>query len=300
MTATILVVVDAAATQEQPVVERAAWLAARTGAGIQLFACDFDSDVDSGPLARAWATETDLSARVISRHRERLEEMAKPLRARGLSVTVDVVWDRPLDEAIVKKAKAVGPWIVAKDTEHHNVVQRTLLSSTDWELIRRCPAPLWLVKRRKLADPPRIMVAVDPLHEHDKPAQLDESLFAFGSALARSTDGELHLVHAVAMPMGLQLPPEVARVVDSEHVTAMRRFLSTHDVPAANVHILHGLAHEVLQQAAAEHAADFLVMGAIARRGWRNLVIGSTARRALERVACDLVIVKPPALQLPA
>ena len=75
------------------------------------------------------------------------------LSAAGLPVTVDVRWDFPLGEAVLNKVLRVKPWLVAKATSHHNVLQRTLLSNTDWFLIRNCPAPLWLVKPRSSGAP---------------------------------------------------------------------------------------------------------------------------------------------------
>ena len=160
--------------------------------------------------------------------------------------------------------------------------------------------PLLLVKPRQIADPPRVMVAVDPVHEHDKPAALDDALFRFGEALAHAADGELHLVHAMTMPLGLQLPPEAAQFIVNEHTVAMKAFLSAHEVPVANVHMMQGLAHKCLQSAATEHAADFLVMGAVARRGLSKLFIGSTADRTLDRLPCDLVVIKPPHFVVPS
>lgn len=47
----ILVVVDPASAEPQPVVERAGWLAEKTGAAVELFACDYDVDVDAGNVA---------------------------------------------------------------------------------------------------------------------------------------------------------------------------------------------------------------------------------------------------------
>ena len=41
-------------------------------------------------------------------------------------------------------------------------------------------------------------------------------------------------------------------------------------------------------------------MGAVARRGVKKLLIGSTAARVLDRLACDLVIVKTAELVLPS
>jgi universal stress protein E len=296
----ILVVLDPHATDDQPVIERAAWLAEAAGAGLELFACDYDSDIDAGRVSKVFSIASDARERVLSLHRERLEGLAKPLRSRGLDVSVQVVWDYPLGEAVVRRAAALSPWLVAKDTAHHSVVQRTFFTHSDWHLITHCPAPLLLVKQRKLGTPPKVLVAVDPTHEHDKPARLDDALFTFADALAYGTDAELHVVHAFSMPMaGMQLAPELAGVVESEHRAALERFLSTHSVPRTNVHLLQGLTHECLIRAANEQQADFLVMGAVARRGLSNLFIGSTAARALDRVPCDLVIVKTPGFVVP-
>ena len=136
--------------------------------------------------------------------------LAGPLRQQGLAVSVDVVWDHPFDAAIVKKAAAHDYWLVAKDTHHHNLAQRTLLTNVDWHLIRKCPAPLLLVKDRKLAAEPNVLAAVDPVNEHDKPAALDDRIFTFAADLARVLRGHLHVVHSYATPLGAELPPDVA------------------------------------------------------------------------------------------
>jgi universal stress protein E len=41
-------------------------------------------------------------------------------------------------------------------------------------------------------------------------------------------------------------------------------------------------------------------MGVIARRGFDRLFIGSTAERVLDRLPCDLFIVKPAGFKPPA
>lgn len=296
---TILVVVDPHTDGEQPVLRRAAWLAEKTGAALELFACDYDSDIDSGRIATVWIPEPGAREQLLLRHRRRLETFATPLRGRGLSVTVSVAWDYPLDEAIVKHVAARPPWLVAKDTHHHNVLQRTLLSNIDWNLIRDCPAPLLLVKPREIAARPIVLAAVDPVHEHDKPAQLDDAIYRFATDLGAQTGGELHLVHAVATPLGVELPPNVQALVAAEHRRALESYLIEHPVPGERVHVLEGLAHQCLQQAATDRRADVLVMGAVARRGIKKVLIGSTAARVLDRLPCDLLIIKPPALIVP-
>ncbi len=297
---TILVVVDPPAGAHQPALARAAWLAKQAGARLELFACDYDPDVDSGHVATVWTPEPSVREQLLLRLRRRLEDLAAPLRKEGLKVGVDAVWDHPFDLAIVKKAAAHDYWLVAKDTHHHNLLQRTLLTNVDWHLIRDCPAPLLLVKDRTLATEPNVLAAVDPVNEHDKPAALDDRIFGFAQDLARVLRGHLHLVHSYATPMGAELPPDIVKVIAQEHRAAMAQFLDTHPVLGGRSHLYEGLAHECLQKAAEEHAADFVVMGAVARRGLKRLFIGSTAERVLDRLPCDLVIIKPLEFEVPA
>jgi universal stress protein E len=144
-----------------------------------------------------------------------------------------------------------------------------------------------------------VLAAIDPVHEHDKPAQLDDAIYKAGAELCAEIGGTLHLVHAIAMPLGVELPPNVQALIAAEHRRALESFLTTHPVPGDRVHSLEGLAHQCLQHAAAEQHADFLVMGAVARRGVKKVLIGSTAARVLDRLPCDLLIIKPATFIVP-
>lgn len=295
----ILVVVDPLTDEDQPVLHRAAWLAKKTHSALELFACDYDADIDAGRVATVFLPEPGTREHLMLRHRRHLETFATALRGQGLEVTVDVAWDWPPAEAIVKRAAADRPWLVAKDTHHQTLVQRTLLTNSDWQLIRECPVPLLLVKAREIADEPVVLAAVDPLHVHDKPAALDDAIYRFAATLAESAGGTLHLAHASAPPMGVQLPPHVQALIAAEHQKALAEFVETHPVPTGNVHLVQGLVHDCLRFLAKDRQVDFVVMGAIARRGIKKLLIGSTAARVLDRLPCDLVIIKPAEFVLP-
>jgi universal stress protein E len=288
-----LVVIDAAAGARQPALARAAWHANQAGARLELFAGEYDPDVAASGVTAA-AREEALQAR-----RRQLEDLAAPLRQQGLSVSVDVVWDHPLAAAILAKAAAHDYWLVAKDAHHHNLAQRTLLTNVDWHLIRECAVPLLLVKDRALAAEPVVLAAVDPLNQHDKPAALDDRIFTFAADLARVLRGHLHVMHSYGTPLGAKLPPEAVKLIADEHRAAMARFLDTHAALQGKPHLYEGMAHESLQKAAQEHSADIVVMGAVARRGLKRLFIGSTAERVLDRLPCDLVIIKPLDFEVP-
>jgi universal stress protein E len=296
---TILVVIDLAASGDQPVLTRAAWLAERTGSALELFASDWDADIAAGRVASVPIPHPGAREQLLMRHRHTLEDFAAPLRERGIEVGVSVAWDHPLDEAVIRRAGVVRPWLVAKETHHHGVLQRTLLSNVDWHLIRDCPVPLLLVKDRDVAAKPNVLAAVDPLHEHDKPARLDDAIYKFASDLCERVGGSLHVVHAVSTPMGVELPPNVRGLIAAEHQRAVTAFLATHPSPKDKVHVHEGLPHECLLHAARTQNADFVVMGAVARSGIKKVLIGSTAARVLDRMPCDLVIIKAAELVVP-
>ena len=234
------------------------------------------------------------------RHRHRLEELAAPLRERGLSVTVDVAWDYPLAEVLVKRAAAERPWLVAKDAHHHSLLQRTLLTDTDWHLVRECPVPVLLVKRPAVPSNPVVLAAVDPFARARQARGARRRDLQVCRGAARSTGGTLHLVHAAAPPMGIELAPQLQALIASESRRAIEKFVETHPVARANVHVMDGLPEVCLESAVKQHNADFVVMGAVARRGVKKLLLGSTAARVLDRLPCDLVIIKPAELVLPS
>jgi len=293
---TILVVVDPT-SEEQPAVEHAAQLAAQFSVDLELFICDYDPDIAAGRTSTVWI---DQPARenLMSILTEKLETLAAPLRQRGLDVAIDVAWDHPLEDGIVRKVLRTRPWIVAKDTHHHSVLKRTIFSNTDWHLIRECPVPLFLVKPEPLPEQPKVYAAIDPMHVHEKQAQLDHAIFNFATLLVQGTGGELHVVHAYALPTATGLPEgvsvvEIAEAVEQEHQKAFADFVAAHPVPAENAHLLQGLSHERLYELAEEEDVSLIVMGAVSRSGLGRVFLGSTAERVLDRLDCDLVIIKP-------
>jgi universal stress protein E len=54
---------------------------------------------------------------------------------------------------------------------------------------------------------------------------------------------------------------------------------------------------EVLQVLARSLSADVLVMGAVSRSRLQELFVGTTAERVLDRLPCDVLIVKPAELR---
>jgi universal stress protein E len=299
----ILTVIDPTAG-EQPALGRAAHLASALSASLELFICDYDQYLAGGRMFDSRGLEKARES-VVTSDLARLEKLRAPLAERGLEVALDARWGHPLDRAIAQKALESQPVLVAKDTHFHAALKSTIFSNTDWNLIRDCPVPLLLVKPRPISAGPTILAAVDPTHEHDKPAELDKAILAFAKELCTAVQGHLHVLHAYdtapaiaaasdSMTAMTAVPvQEITAAVQRQHQEALDRLLAEFPIGKANVHLEDGTAHEVLVRMADELQADFVVMGAVSRSGLKRVFVGSTAERVLDRLPCDLFVIKP-------
>lgn len=299
----ILCVIDPT-TEEQPAMQRGAWVAKKAGAKVELFICYYNEYLAGGRLFDAPSLEKARSE-ITEGHEKRLEALAAPLRENGLEVTTRAVWDHPLYEGIVRHAAAINADLVFKDTHHHSAVSRALLTNTDWNLIRTCASPLWLVKPRTIPDKAVLIAAIDPMNEHDKPAALDDEIVVLGKAISDAVGGELHAFHTYDPRMAIATATANAYIPVSlpfdEMEEQMRRLhgkrfdeiVEHHGIGRNRAHLLSGLTHEELPALAGKLDAAVVVMGAVARNRLQRLFIGSTAERTLDHLPCDLLIVKP-------
>jgi universal stress protein E len=299
----ILSVVDPT-TVDQPALQRASWLAESTGAEIELLVCYYNEYLSGDRLFDSPSLEK-ARKEVIDSQVKHLEAIAEPLRQAGIVIKSTAIWDHPLYEGVVRHAVNSGADIVFKDTHHHSVMDRALLTNTDWNLIRTCPLPLWLVKPTAVQDPPIFVAAIDPMNQHDKPAALDDEILHLSKMLGDKLGGEVHAFHsydpriAVAtatanayIPVSLPFD-EIEKQMHEDHQKRFGEITSFHGLADDRAHLVAGLTHEELPEIARTLKADVVVMGAVARNRWKRLFIGATAERTLEHLPCDLLIVKP-------
>lgn len=306
----LLVIVDQG-DERHAALERARWLARLLEAPIDLRV--YYQAVPG--LGEQFIDSRVLEMAVRQMRREKLEfleELAKPLRGEGLTVTTDAVAGSPVAESILADVMQLQPRLVLKAADHHVPLSRTFFSETDWQLMRTCPAPVLMVRsEHEMPERPVILAAVDPMHEHDKPAALDETILATAAGLAGETGARLEVVHCydvTPLVTGMSASPmlpapvqteEVAESMRSHHRRALDDLVSGHDLPADSVHLVEGAPRWRLPEFCAEAAADIVVMGAVSRSAIERVFIGGLAEKVLDRLPCDLVIVKPEGFVCP-
>lgn len=284
------------------VAERGIFLARKLGCDLELLFCD----PDIGPLDTGWISDTgvpDYAAKIEAAQTEIIDELAADLDQDDVTVTTDVLVERPMGDAIIDRVKKQKPRLLVKGTQHHSDADRAIFVHTDWLLVRTCPCPVYLAKPRSLEENPMIVAAVDPMHSHDKPAALDNRIIEFARGMATKMDGAVHLVHTYHRLVGvgreatrtfkpLILPvEEISERMQAEHRQKLDALAEKHQIDTDNVHQLPGSARELIPMFARTHGADIVVMGALARWGIKRAIIGSTAERVIDSLPCDVLIV---------
>jgi universal stress protein E len=191
------------------------------------------------------------------------------------------------------------------------VLRRSIFSNTDWNLIRQCPTQLLLVKPRAIGHVPSVVAAVDPLHPRDKAGSLDDRVLTSATDLARMLGGHAHVLHtfdispviltsADGMTMPIAVPiAEMAAELEKNHTEAVRALADKHHIPRERVHVLQGQTREVLVSSTDRLRADVVVMGGVSRSALERLFVGSTAEAVLDKLSCDVLIVKPAGFSAP-
>ncbi|MBS1199561.1 MAG: hypothetical protein H6R27_239 [Proteobacteria bacterium] len=303
----ILVALGDPGTRSSAALAKAAAIARKTDSQLTLFHSLYSPYVAGEQFYSPDALEKDIEGAVNAR-KAQLARLAVPLEKEGLSVRVRVRWDYPVYESIVREAVREGADLVVAESHRHTRTARVVLSNTDWQLIRLCPCPVLFVKTAKPYDRVRVLAAVDPLHAHAKPEQLDRKILEEGRDLAETFNGQLHVVHAylLATPFTsgvlmepVPLPVSVAEQHLADVKKAFNDLLKPLGLGPRRGHLRSGNASIEIPAVAEEVGAGVVVMGAVSRSGLRRLFIGSTAERVIDHLVCDVLVIKPDGFKTP-
>jgi nucleotide-binding universal stress UspA family protein len=306
----ILVVADT--RPQQVALETALALADAHGAALEAIAC-VEPPRDLATIARLSNEEpermiADAVARTRAEVGARLAEIV-PDRPVKLSVLVGKAYLE-----IIRHVGRTGCDLVIKKAEPLSGMDRFLFSSTDQQLLRKCPCPVWLQTATAPPRPHRVLAAVDlDTWDADQPdtlRDLNRRVIDAACAIATGSQAEVVVLHAWdAVGEGLiwafgggshpRLSSQryVNEVFDARQ-KAMTQFLAeVQDEIGPGQRLVpllaQGTPEQVIQDQSRAVAADVVVMGTVARTGLSGVVIGNTAENILNSIDCPVLAVKP-------
>ena len=287
----VLIVADRAG-ERQVALARGLELASKMGWGAQLVGFAYEN-LD----ALGQATEIDrqqLKKRLVAKRRSELEaELEK--QHFDVPVALSVVWEKAIHLWIDKQCERKRYAAVIK-TGHRT--ETFTYTSTDWHLLRECPAPVMIAAEKKWRATKPIVASIDLSDDSRANQALNARIIENAKNFAEQLDCKLYVVTALHIPTVLR---ELDLVDEYSHTKKMKEALQpkiatlskTHDIPLSSFKLKQGPVDKVITSESARLKAQLVVMGTIGRKGMRGRLLGNTAEKVLSRLRTDVLAIKP-------
>jgi universal stress protein E len=291
--------------ESSPAFDRAAALAKASGAALHIVAFDYLEGLANAGMANEQARE-QMRLGYVERHRQWLEDQARPLRKIGVPVTTEVVWvERPLQEILIHLREQPMTALI-KALEHESTLSRLMFTPLDMHLLRECPVPLHFVSHVRHALPRRIVAAVDPFHRDGQYEGFNDRILREAAKLASTCNAELDVIYAhdlssiTANEFGFDnaamfFSSSKAKELYDAQGDAFRELAERNGIPPERQHMIMGNPAKVLSSYADAYDIDMLVMGRVGLRGIGRLV-GSTVEHLLYKMPCSIWVISPEIL----
>lgn len=269
---TIFCIIDPTTTRQRALL-RASTIAAGTGAAVHAYCCF------GVPPSRGADDREELQNAERARYQAWIDGMLAPLREQGITAQAEVECREDWRDALVPAAQRAGADLIIRATFQRTALQRRVLKTTDWILLRESPCPVMLVKSDQVAPLTHVLAAVNVNAKDEPHRRLTDQVIESARAVAELAGAELHAVNSYEGSMNFIHPPDLAK-----------RF----GVARNRAHVGDAAPEELISEVAARLGSPLVVIGSLARRGLGGAVVGNTAERILDSVQADLLCLVQP------
>lgn len=289
----ILVILDKP-KHAQVALDRARRLATATGAHLHLasfcwLAMAEQRDVFDAHQRRA------LRESVVKERERWLRGLVVDSGLAAADVTTEVVWTDAIAGWVASGAAERKIDLVVKSVHHSQTLLHTPL---DWELLRSCPAPLYLASTAVAGATGNVLATIDLRHTDRKHQLMNLRVLDAAVRFVGFGKGKLHIVHAVETPVGVAgldtlAPARLERELKSRARELLEAQLEPYGIPRTRIHLPVGKVGVAVADVADRIKADLVVVGSSARRGLGAVLLGNSAEKILSRMPCDVLAVHP-------
>jgi len=293
-------------SQETAAFEKAVSLARQNDARLTLFSVVYKHpDLHRYPDS---VGETLLTP-FVSERRQWMQGFMPILQEQGVDGEVVVVTGISFLEIIHEVLREQHDLVITTAEEKKGIRAR-VFGATSMHLMRKCPCPVWVVKRVQTRPYARILAAVDPSACDPKRDSLNSLILQLASSMARKESGELHIIHVwhlfgeryVRSGGMTEKDAQEAKAQEKlQHKPCFDALLSRVDVTdlKPHLHLMEGDPDERIPELVMEQGIDLLVMGTLCRTGIAGFLIGNTAEEVLNQVDCSVLTLKPEGFVTP-
>ena len=179
-----------------------------------------------------------------------------------------------------------------------NRTESLVHTPTDWQLLRECPAPIFLVAEKKWYRTKPVLVTLDLSTTIAQKKKLNDKVLAAAKRLAQTLDTELQIICAIEIPTllsDLDLVDPIAYVKEARESMRpqIEKLAADHDLPVKAFVCKRGPVERVITSQAAKVRAQIVVMGTVGRKGVKARLLGNTAEKVLQHMKTDVLAIKP-------
>lgn len=310
MTSIKKILIDLDPTKEaQPALQRGIYLAKQYGASITLFMVVYNR----GLVSNLFFNSEQLKAAkqgFINSQRRWAETFLSSATEADVQADIDIIWAKPIYEAINKKAEDGNYDLVIKSTHKHPTINRIFFTPNDWQLLKTCKKPLIMAKSSDSNQYSNIMAAIDPSNRHSHSEDLDPTILRSAREVASSTDAKAHAIHCydpiayqlwtdIGIGMGAGMGPadftmgqdnydQYIDQLKKDNEETFNKAIDAVNFPKEHLHLEEGYPEQILPEMVKSESIDLLVMGTSYHSG----LIGSTIEKILDDVECDVMAVR--------
>ena len=268
---------------------------------ITLFLAIYDLSYEMSALLSS-EERTEMRHKVIEQRKLAIQPYIEKYASDGIQFSSTVVWHNNEAEAITREVETHNYDLVVKYTKAEESLKSLIVTPVDWQILRKCPTPILVVKDGDWKHQRRILVAVNVSDdENEAHSSFNDELVSLSMDLADSLDrGNIHLVTAyppTPINMAIDLPEFSTGDGNSglrgQYLLNMKALRQKYGISDDHTHVLEGFPEDVIPQVAEKLEAELVILGTIGRTGLSAAFLGNTAEHVISKLNCNLLAIKP-------
>ena len=289
---TLLIVADRAG-ERQAAISRGLGLARKMGYAVQVVGFCYEPLAAMG-IGKGGARVT-ARKKLLARRRSEVETEIKRHAGSGLRVSTRVIWQEDIHHWLIRQCARKDYAALIKTGSH---TESLFYTSTDWHLLRECPAPVMIVAEKQWRTTRPIVAAIDLNTSLRVKQRLNNTVIASARHYAAALGCPLFLINVLYIPpvlteLDLVDEHEQANKLRNELKPKVRQLASLHGLETRQFRLKQGPVDKVITSEAARLKAQLVVMGTVGRTGVKARLMGNTAEKVLTRLRTDVLALKP-------
>ena len=240
-------------------------------------------------------SRASIKKQLIADREQEVQARIDRSRHEGQKVKLRVVWEKDVAGWVTNHCAHGNYALVVKTRRQSETIIHT---SSDWQLLRECPAPLLIVAAGKWPRTKRVRASLDLSTRIPAKKKLNEKILEEALELAELMETSVDIICAIEIPTllsDLDLVDARSYVADAREAMApnIKALAKKFNLSEEDFHVKRGPVDKVIASEAASRRAQIVVMGTVGRKGVKARLLGNTAERVLRHLKTDVLALKP-------